>query len=80
MNLDSALINIVNWLLGLLPRSPFRDFIDNFHSDNTISTALKYFNWFFPVTECLTVFSLWLAAVALFYLYSLILRWVKLIS
>lgn len=63
-------------IIAILPLSPFQRFVDWF--DNL--PYLKWFNWFFPVTECLSVLAVWLVAVALFYLYSVIMRWVKLIG
>lgn len=64
------------WLLNFLPHSPFQSLIANI--DNI--PYLAEFNWFFPVTEIISVMEVWLTAVALFYLYSAIMRFVKIIS
>ena len=63
-------------VLKLLPTSPFRSFIDGFQAPQ----YLGWLNWFFPVSEIISILVLWLSAVALFYLYSVIMRWVKLIG
>ena len=63
-------------LLKLLPTSPFADFIDKLDK----LPYLGYLNWFVPVGEMIVVATLWLTAIGLFYLYSVIARWVKLIS
>lgn len=63
-------------ILSLLPHSPFRSFIDNFQSPQ----YLGWLNWFFPVKQIIVILGLWLSAIALFYLYSVIMRWVKLIG
>ncbi len=66
-----------NWLLSLLPHSPFKS-IQNFL--DPIKPYLGYLNWFVPVNWILGVLTVWLTAVATFYLYSIIMRWVKMIG
>lgn len=63
-------------LLEVLPLSPFQQFIDQFRS----LPYLGWLNWFFPVGTCLTVMAAWLVAVGLFYLYSILMRWLKIIG
>lgn len=65
------------WLLTVLPTSPFQGFIGNF--TNTFSPYLSALNWFIPIGDFLIIFEVWLSAVALYYLYSIIMRWVKMI-
>lgn len=61
---------------NLLPLSPFSEFIADFAA----LPYLGYLNWFFPVGDCLTVMWVWLGAVGLFYLYSILMRWLKMIG
>ena len=63
-------------LLQVLPLSPFQQYIDQFRS----LPYLGWLNWFFPVGSCLTVMTAWLVAVGLFYLYSILMRWLKIIG
>ena len=63
-------------ILSLLPRSPFQEFIANFAG----LPYLGWLNWFFPVGDCLIVMLAWLGAVGLFYLYSIAMRWLKMIG
>ena len=63
-------------LLEVLPLSPFQQYIDQFRS----LPYLGWLNWFFPVGSCLTVMAAWLVAVGLFYLYSILMRWLKIIG
>ena len=63
-------------LLQLLPLSPFTQFIDQFRN----LPFLGYLNWFFPVGDCLKVMAAWLVAVGLTYLYSILMRWLKVIG
>ena len=41
---------------------------------------LGWLNWLFPVGDCLTIMLVWLGAVGLFYLYSIVMRWLKVIG
>lgn len=63
-------------LVEVLPRSPFTEAI------NALSEVpyLGYLNWFFPVRGCLQVLGLWLSAYGLYLLYSIVMRWVKVIG
>ena len=63
-------------LMQVLPLSPFQQFIDQFRA----LPYLGWLNWFFPVGDCLTVMLVWLGAVGLFYLYSIVMRWLKMIG
>lgn len=76
MSLSDAFGGLLQGLLSLLPTSPFQEFIAEFSS----LPYLGYLNWFFPVGKCLDVLLAWCAAIALFYIYSVIMRWVKLIG
>lgn len=60
----------------LLPLSPFAAYIDSLEQ----VPYLGYLNWFVPVGTCLKIGAAWLSAIALFYLYSVIARWIKLIE
>lgn len=75
-DLSNTFSGLAQRVIQVFPLSPFRGVIDN------LSTlpALGYLNWFFPVSECLTVMVGWLAAIAVFYLWSVVARWVKLIG
>lgn len=64
------------FLEKVLPLSPFSKFLNYFSN----IPFLGYLNWFIPVKDCLTIFVAYLGAVALFYLYSIILRWIKAIG
>lgn len=64
------------WLMQFLPNSPFQAIINALGS----IPYLSYFNWFFPVTEVLAVMEAWLMAVAIYYLYQAIMRYIHLIG
>ncbi len=73
INLATRMLNLV---IGLLPQSPFADWIDSF----VVPEWLGWLNWFFPVGNCLAIMAVWLVAIGLYYLYSIVLRWVKVIG
>lgn len=68
--------DLVPALIHLLPTSPFSEF----EATITSSQGLAWLNWFFPVSECLSVMAAWLVAIGLYYAISVILRWVKVIG
>ena len=63
-------------IVSVLPHSPIQPFLAQFKD----LPYLGYLNWFMPISSILTVCEVWLACIAIFYLYSIILRWVKAIG
>ena len=77
MGITAEIFNsLADELMKVLPLSPFRQFLDQYAD----IPALGYLNWFFPVRDCLTIMLAWLGAVGLFYLYSIVMRWLKVIG
>lgn len=66
---------ILSWVLAFLPDSPFQMI-----SNNPAVKWLPYVNWFIPVSFMISTMELWLSAIAIYYIYSMILRWVKAVS
>lgn len=65
-------------LLSVLPLSPFRQFLDDFAIIS--ASKLGWLNWLIPVRQILVVMGAWLGAVTVFYIYSVIARWAKVIG
>lgn len=72
--------NILSWvqekgsyLASFLPTSPFRKAID------LIGTIpyLEEINWFIPIEEAVLILMWWGTAIAVYYGYMIVLRWVK---
>ncbi len=63
-------------LVKVLPVSPFQPYIAAF-SD---LPYLGYLNWFVPIGACVKIGAAWLSAIVVFYLYSIIMRWIKAIG
>lgn len=63
-------------VLSVLPRSPFVAFLDAFENMPYLSAL----NYFVPVSEFIAIGELWLASIAVFYLWSIVLRWIRAIE
>jgi len=74
--MKEILDKLLSVILSLLPLSPFADAIDSL----TELPYLAYLNYFVPINTFIKIGEAWLAAIALFYLYSVIARWIKLIE
>lgn len=73
----SELLNkFASMILSVLPHSPVQGYLASFAN----LPYLSWLNWFFPVFACITVAEAWLVAIGLFYIYQVILRWVKVID
>ena len=75
---NSCIENIsefIIYVVSLLPSSPFKDF-----DFSPISPFLSGLNWLIPVGKIVGMLKLWLGAVGLYYIYSIVLRWIKAIE
>ena len=71
----SSLGSVLSFCINLLPNSPFKA-INN-------SSVIKYLNglnWIIPFGAVLSILELWLTCIIAYYIYSAILRWIKLIE
>lgn len=63
-------------LMEVLPTSPFQKYIQYFSE----LPYLGYLNWFVPIDGILVVLASWLGCIGLFYLYSIVMRWLKILG
>lgn len=66
----------IDLLTAVLPLSPFAEPIAELGE----LPYLGYINYFFPVGDCVKIGLGWIACIGVYYAYSVIARWVKLIS
>ena len=66
----------LDWVLSVLPTSPFTKYVDALQS----IPYLNYLNWFVPVGTFIAIGQAWLVSVGLFYVYMIILRWIRAIE
>lgn len=76
MTIDNLTGHFKQYLMEVLPTSPFQQFIQALPQ----SKGFNWLNWLVPVHDILVVLGVYLVAVGLFYLYSIIMRWVKVIG
>lgn len=74
-----GLVDFVNAVVSWIPNSPFREFIDSLGTTFG-SELLGYLNYFLPISELLFILSTWVNGILVYYVVSIILRWVKAIS
>lgn len=63
-------------LLSLFPLSPFTSVIEELSA----LPYLGYINWFVPIGDFIKIGTLWITAIGAYYAWSVIARWVKLLS
>ena len=76
MDFAAALAKFKDFLIAVLPHSPFQQYIAQWQG----LQWLGWLNWFIPVRGCLQILASWLAALLVYYLYRIILRWIKAVS
>ena len=76
--LNNAVYNVVEFILGVLPDSPFQ-FLQEL-SNSPVAQWLRWLNWFIPINLFIGIFQAWLSAIAIYYVYQMVLRWAKAIE
>ena len=71
--------NFYDFLLEVLPTSPFQQFISELETSK-FAGAMGYLNFFFPVEDFLVIFLAWLTSLAVYYIWSVVMRWVRAIA
>lgn len=77
-SLSDALVSFAVKVLELFPESPF-NVLDNL-SNSQFYEWLCMLNWFIPVNTFVSILESWLLAVGLYYVYQIVLRWIKVIE
>lgn len=68
--------SMLGLIINMLPRSPFVKILDLIGD----IPYLNIINWFIPFDVIITITEVWLLAIGVFYLYMIILRWIKAID
>lgn len=73
--LCDTVYNLLKSIIDILPDSPFKML-----ANTPIAEYLPYINYFVDFNFIVDTLTLWLVAVAGYYTYSVILRWIKTID
>lgn len=65
-----------SFAMSVLPTSPFQYYIGKLNKLPYLETL----NWFIPISTFIAIGQAWLVAIGIFYLYQIILRWLKAIG
>lgn len=67
-------------VLGFLPDSPFSGTLDSLAANTQVRQMLGMVNWFIPIYLFVPILTAWLAGVAVYYVYQIVLRWLRAIE
>lgn len=70
-----AIGTALNALVSIFPLSPFKFVVDSRFSD-----FIAQINFFVPIYEFVSILEMWLVAVGIYYVYSVVARWLKAIE
>lgn len=68
--------NFSSDVMELLPLSPFTNWISYLSG----VPYLGWINWFIPMGTIVSITATWVSAIALYYVYSAILRWLRMVE
>lgn len=66
-------------ILSFLPNSPFSN-IALYAERSGLSEFFGYLAWIVPIREIINITTLWVGCIAIYYIYSIIMRWVKMVD
>lgn len=67
------------WIYSILPLDPFKDVISELY-DSSIQEGLSWLNWLIPIGDLIEILLLWVTCIATYYIYTVVLRWLKVIE
>ena len=76
--LSDTLVSFAVGVIELLPASPF-GVLDEL-SGSVAYEWLQFVNWFIQVGTFVSIFEAWLFGVGVYYIYQIVLRWIKVIE
>lgn len=76
--LSNVLVSFAVGVIELFPTSPF--VILDEMSNSEVFEWLQMMNWFVPVNTFVGILEPWLSCVAVYYVYQIVLRWVKVVE
>lgn len=77
--ITSAVVSLIASIISIFPESPFV-VISDMVANSDIVSWLPFVNWFIPIGAISGLVASWLSAVAVYYVYQIVLRWAKVIE
>ncbi len=77
-SLTDAVISFAVGVVELFPASPFGVLEEL--SSSEVYEWLRMVNWFLPIGTFVGILEGWLTCVAVYYVYQIVLRWIKVIE
>lgn len=71
---------VLSLIFSVLPNSPFTGLTAFVSRNSTITYYLSYLSWLVPIKEIIAILVVWLNAMMIYYVYSVVMRWIKLID
>lgn len=78
-SLTAALVSLVLEVINIFPESPIQPLIQSLKASG-IEDWLAYANYIVPVAPMLGILTTWLTCIAAYYVYQIILRWMRAIE
>lgn len=78
-SLTSGLVTLALNIINVFPASPIQPLIASLRS-SAVAELLGFVNWFVPIGTMLGILSGWLACVAAYYVYQILLRWIRVVE
>lgn len=78
-DLKQGMIDVAAELIQKLPESPIVQALGEAGS-SPVDAWMPMVNWFVPFRQIVSILAVWSAAVGIYYLVQIILRWVKVIE
>lgn len=75
-SITDTVYSILQSIINILPDSPF-EYLSQIPE---VYQIMKWVNWFVPVKFMLSSMTAWLSAITIYYIYSVIMRWIKAID
>ena len=76
--LSDALVDLAVSIVELCPASPFTVLDELGNSE--VYEWLRMVNWFIPIGTFVSILEGWLVCVAVYYVYQIVLRWIRVIE
>lgn len=74
------LAKVLGLVVSILPDSPFLNFGTSTYAINGIGKYMQYLAWLIPIKNIILIVTAWLGCMLIYYCYSVVMRWIKLID